>query len=484
MDCRKTKLYHFVELLDSKQLRDFKKFLQSPYFSSSEDLLVVYQAFEDHIKKQTPTPLDSTSVWKKVKKKAPYNDTRFRKYCSDLFKLGEKFLVIDSLLGNELNFNNLLIDSILEAKGQKFYPSFKQKAQKSFEEGAISNSIFYLEKYKFQAALYELEGFETRRSEKSNIEEISNNIDIFYISEKLKWLCMVSVQSSFAKIEYQIDFQEEILQFVRSKIEYFEGIPVVAMYYYLYMNLKDRNSDVHFDKLRDLIHEHIDLFPPKDALDIFHHAQNICLYKLNRGKSEFSTHYFDISKMMIESNLIQKLGFVTQVDFRNIVTIALRLGKYEWVKSFIEEYKEFLPPDSKASISSYSLGLLFFYQKDYSSVIEQLQNVDYDDLAFTLNAKIILTAAYYELDEIEVLLSHMSTFQTYLNRHKDIPESRRRPYLELIRYTRKLIRILPNDHASIGKIKSEIIERRSKIANANWLLEKIAEIQGEPAQAN
>ena len=88
----------------------------------------------------------------------------------------------------------------------------------------------------------------------------------------------------------------------------------------------------------------------------------------------------------------------------------------------------------------------------------------------------MLLQTYYDMDEIEPLYSMMDSFRTYLNRHKDFSSAKRKPYLNLIKFTKQLTKITPGDKKAIQAIKDEV-EQVKDISSIVWLREKIAELE-------
>ena len=157
--------------------------------------------------------------------------------------------------------------------------------------------------------------------------------------------------------------------------------------------------------------------------------------------------------------------------------IALRLGKFEWTGNFIHNYNIRIPESYRENAVSFNLANLHFYQKNYEKVIELLQTVEYEDFSYNLNSKAMLIATYYEIDEIEPLYSLLDSFRTYLNRNKTtIQEFRRISFLNLIKFTKKLTKILPGDSKAIQKFKEDL-ERTKNVSSIGWLQEKISELE-------
>jgi hypothetical protein len=101
--------------------------------------------------------------------------------------------------------------------------------------------------------------------------------------------------------------------------------------------------------------------------------------------------------------------------------------------------------------------------------------VEYADIGYNLISKAVLLITYYELNERETLASFTVSFRTFLNRQRDIPVQRREGYLNLVRFTRKLMKLERKDLKSADKLRDEIIQNRSNTVNHDWLLEKLNE---------
>lgn len=64
-----------------------------------------------------------------------------------------------------------------------------------------------------------------------------------------------------------------------------------------------------------------------------------------------------------------------------------------------------------------------------------------------------------------------------LNRHKEIPKQRQAYFKNLIKFTKKLTKIIPSDEKAIQKIKQEIEGIPS--FKVRWLDEKIKELESK-----
>ena len=142
----------------------------------------------------------------------------------------------------------------------------------------------------------------------------------------------------------------------------------------------------------------------------------------------------------------------------------------------MEDFKDYLPADSRQNTYSFNLARIYRFQKKYDQVLDLLQNVEYEDIGVNLISKMMLLITHYERKDHEVLDSFIESFRVFLNRHKNIPQQRRLSYLNLLKYTRRIMRLAPGDKLSAEKLRLEISQEKATIVNHEWLLEKLGEM--------
>ena len=195
----KTKLAGVLKNFEKADRLAAKRFLESPYFNSSKELI---RLFQEILKLQERgKPLLKEKLWKKVVPNKEYNDLRFRKYCSDLSKLMERFLIQQALEEDEIQQKILLLGKVNanQIQAEKVASSTANQAMKLLDGYPYRDSSYYLYHYQIQKQLYDLENFDTKRGVRSNIEEISNFLDWFYIREKLRLITEAESRTKLKK---------------------------------------------------------------------------------------------------------------------------------------------------------------------------------------------------------------------------------------------------------------------------------------------
>lgn len=470
---RNTKIYFVVAKLEKKEQKKFLHFLQSPYYNSSKDLIVIYQMMINYLKGVRKTELSKEKIWKKIHPTKQYDDVRFRKHLSELFKLMEQFLALQAYEADIFQQQNNLIKSISEKKLDKIADQNTRKARDIYDKSPYIQSRFYFSKYQLESNIYKLKGYDIKRTVESNLPAVIQNLDYFYFTERLKLMNSLIERGLLTTSKDSQLYTQEIIQYIDSTNS--TAIPSIAIYYKLYLMLVEPNNDQHYFELKDLLKEHYLKFSPSEAYEMFSRSINYAIRRSNKGDSQFQKELFLTYKELVNNKLLltNKDGFRPAV-FRNIIVTGLRLNEFTWVKDFIQDYQQYLPPESRENTVRYNLATLYFYQKKYTEVIDQLRNVEFEDLFYNLNSKSILLATYYETDEIEPLYSLFDSFTVFVKRQKKLSTARKALYLNLIKYTRRLTRLNPGDLKGLEKISDEVIANRN-IASYKWLKDKIEE---------
>jgi hypothetical protein len=471
-----SKLYSVLTHFDKVEQNRLRKYVRSPYFNVNEVLMGFLDLLFAHINANGKAgELTKEFIWSQLYDAESFNDVRFRKLSSDLLKLIEDFLAQEKYEKDDLQKSSNLLAAIGDKRIEKLHKSAMKSAGEYLNQRDEKPAEFYYSQYLIEKKYYDLSDGELKRSEKSNLENIINNLDYFYLAEKLRLYNTVLSKKNLISHEYQLLFIDEIIDHIEKY--HYDNIPTIMVYYKMLLNQTNPEKEEHYFDLKKLISEYWRQFPIKEAEEIFFNLLNYCIKRLNQGNQFFLREFLDVYKEILHKNILPN-DELNPWNFKNAVLIALRLGEYEWTEKFIENYSPKLADEFRENAVSYNLALVYFYQKKYDKVIHQLQSVEYEDIGYNLNAKSILISVYYETHSDDALLSLMDSFKTYLHRHKDIAANRRTQYLNSIKYTRKLLKLNKGNKTEIANIKKEMEEdRKIGIASEKWILEKLAELE-------
>jgi len=468
---RESKLYRALVDLGGHELNRLHRFVLSPYFNRSQPAIRLFEWIREDLRRSgNGSEADKEAIWGLCYPEEPYDDGRFRKLQSDLLKLIEDFYAQEAFEANPVHKAKYLLESIYEKGLERLKGGALKTALHLVEDQELRPASYYYYRYEIEQSIYELNRLDQERNTKSNIELIAQNLDRFYLAEKLRYYCTILNHQLLAALDYQMLFIDEIIRHVEEN-DYRDVAPIV-IYHQILLTYREPDNEAHYEKLKGLIDEHIGIFPESEAKEIVDAALNYGIKKMNLGFEPYVRETFELYRRSLDQGLLYVRGSLTPWSFKNIVTIGLRLSEFDWVEHFIHEYSARLDEKFRENAVTFNLAQLYFYKKDYPGVISQLSQVEYDDITYNLNSKTLLMASYFELDELDALNSLLDTFRVYLNRNKKIPATRRKHYLNTIGIVRKLARIRPGERKEIEKLHQEI-EATQGIVSKNWILEKL-----------
>ncbi len=467
------KVWQTIQCLSHEERIRLLRFLRSPYFISSKTMPLLCETFV-RIMERGAQGFDRTDVWKILFPEAPYDDVNFRKCCSDLLRFIGLFMAQEFASDNESRQTLDTLSYAVQHRTEPILSTALRQARAALDSKSYRSKEDFLNTYAVERQYYAMMEFDVKVNTRSNLEEISSQLDLFYWIEKLKFFSAMLSQQRTGTHVYDLKFMSQILDFLKDYPV--EEVPELAIYYYSFLTLYEEENVVHYYNLRRLLDTYATIMPQKEAIELFDVALHYCTGKINKGDRTFLQEYFDVFNEAIQKGVFLQNGELATWRFNNLMASALGLGKLEWAEWFLAHFKDYLPADSRENTYAFNLARVYRFQKRYDEVLDLLQNVEYEDIGVNLISKMMLLLTHYERKDHEVLNSFIESFRVFLNRHKNIPPQRRLNYLNLLKYTRRLTRLNIGDKGAITKLKEEIIREKANIVNHEWLLEKLGEL--------
>jgi hypothetical protein len=458
-----------LRTLDKKEIRDFKKWLISPAHNQREDVedLFHYLTSSNHLEEDKY--LQKERVFKKVFPKEAFDDAKLRQTIHFLTKSVEDFLVFNEWNSNDIRFQITLAGIYRKRNLEKAFRKTMRSSEIKQKNSPYRNNVYLENEYMLQNEKYAFWSGRTKRQSTFNFQEISDALDAMYITNKLKLLCFSFSHKAVVKADYDIGFEEEVLQYIEQKDLYER--PAVGIYYYIFKALKNPEETQYYEQLKRQIQDYGGYFPDSELNDIVLLALNYCMGRINAGEKKFNREAFEYQQMGIERDIFLENNQIDSTTFRNIVVNGSILNEFDWVEQFIDSYQKYLPASDREKMSHYCKAILFFIKGDYEKCRDLLIHFDYDDILLTTQAKSMLIRLYYEQDEYDLLEALLESTRNYLARKK-VMGYRREQVMSMIRLTRKLVRVNPYDEKRKEKLKQEIVQAKY-FAEKGWLLRQV-----------
>ena len=459
----KNKLEEILAVFSPAELRFFSDYLNNPLFNQREDVRKLQQwLLENELS-------DRAAAFAAVYPDAPFDAQKLRLMQSRLQKLAEHFLALRQWLETPGARDFQLLRSLRRRGLDTQFPDALQSLKNSLEAQALRNSDYY---QALGEALWEEARFETLRQPSATIylERLSENADLLWLTQKLRYMCLVRAQQLVYKTTHELRFREEIEAMVQR--HHLLEVPAIGIWYYCLHMLEDAENQAYFDQFKSLLLAHDSAFNADEIRDLYLFAVNYCIRKVNLGQRNFQYDMMDFYKNGLQKGFLLENGQLSRFTFHNIVGAGIQTREYDWVEQFIHQYKNNIPRSHRESTFKFSMARLGYAQKRYEEVLPLLQDSNYYDPLIALAAKALALKVYYETGEFLLLESHLEAMKIYIRRKSSVGYHGTY-YLNLVKFTQKLIQTNPNKCNARLELKEKILAEKA-LADRDWLLEQLS----------
>ena len=465
----KSKTIEILKTFSPREWNDCRNYMSSTYLNENKNLLQLF----DLLKKFQPDfdneQLNKQQLYSELFTHKKYNDQKMRHLLSDLTIKLEDYLAYISFYTDKQLQHQLKLKELAKRDCEKSYSNkFKNQSASPF-----LNTEYYWNNYNQQFNHLNNWLGKRKRSDTNAIEVISSHLDKFYVARKLQLTCeTINARKLLSKDEKKLNLKL-LIDYLKSTR--YKDAPFILVYQSILQILLDKQPKKQFEVLGSLLAQHEKDFSLEDLREMYQYAMNFCIRWINQGEEEYLRALFEIYKIILANRVIFLEGYLSQWDYKNLVTLSLRLSESNWTIRFINDYAKHLRAAERENAFTYNLAYFHFHKKQYAKTLSLFQKVTFTDVVYQLDVRSILLKIYFEDGEEETFFYHAAAFKAFLHRNKQIATAQQELYKNLIRYTIKLLRAGTN-RTELLLIKKEI-DANPKVADIKWLKEKVEELR-------
>lgn len=450
--------------MNEQELRRFRKFVASPYFNERKELLSMLHFLLGMWPGFASIELDKAACFEAVFPGQPYDDKQFRYLSSNLYQLAEQFWVAERQGLETLRNETLLMDCLSQRNLEKEYRQTRRRMERHIKKKEAHNSEYFLQQ--LQWAEVEESHFERQRIRQydESIQRVADNLDRYYHLRRLQFSCGMLDRQTIIKGDYELNISSHWLAHLQH--QQFFGEPVIELYFTIFQALLDEEDTTHFGRLQGMLAHHAANIAKENLKDIYLFAINYCARKIRQGKENYIGQALQLYLDGIESEILIDNGHLSPWAFTNVVKLALRLRRYQWIEHFIQRYAPALPDAFRENALHYNLAELYYYTRRFDLAQEHLNQVAFSDMNYYLGARVMLAKIYYETEATEPLLSLLAAFTIFLKRNKLISTDLKQTFLN---FCDILFQIIKGKRRHWKKLGAKIRNTRL-LTDRNWLL--------------
>ena len=457
------KLISLFKTLSSKELRELKQFVRSPFHNPKEDVVRLF----DELRKANMATLNEEKLHQAIFPGSPFNKKALAYVMNYLMKVIEDYFAIQAFYNNEAQRVSSVAKVALEHQQESIFHLKVKKAKKLLNESGLENIETHQLHYELEMALCDQQKNQVR-GEALNLKQPSSRLEIIVISTMLRQACSLLAHENLAAISYEHGLLNHILAYLESpEQKHLLDLPVIALHYFSYKTLKE-DAIEHFKKLKELLLINSKCFTQNDLKNFYAIGINFSIKQLNKGNRAYVREAFDLYQKALQEEVLLEHATLSQFHYKNIAALGLGLKEYDWVEHFLIDYHHYLEPKNRTHNFNYNFAKLHYEKGEYKAAMHLLQAVKYDDSLPNLTSKILLMKIYYELDEKKVLDSYLNSFEGMVRRQKKLGYHKKN-YLNLISIMKKLLNLNLYDKAAVQKFKA-FIATKDRLPEKKWLL--------------
>jgi len=465
----------FVKLLKTfseQDLKEFERFLHSPYHNRSQQCIDVFDALLHYLTKERVEALSKAALCDKIFKDTKKVNT-LEVVLSKLTRLAEEFIVLEHLDRKPYMKKHLLLEELLERQNLEYFKNTVNPAIDKHERTERRGGQFYFERYLLSNNRYKYAMLRNERDAWQNLKETTRALDEFYLIERLK----LSYETiSFKKLypvsqdDIEIYPTEELLKLTDIKKN-----PIVALQHTMLLTIRDE-EERYFEELLNLLDKYYLNIPKDELLSLYSIMTNFCVRKIVGGHTNYTKTLFVIYQKQAEQSVLSHGKYISSQLIKNIVSMGAQAGEFDWTEEFLESHTNYIRPEIRNNVYHFNKGALAFYKKDFKAAMDHLNKTDKMDLSFELGRKTVLLRTYYELDESLAFDALCKSFKEYVHSQKGMPVRLKKAYVNFAIVLRKIDGLRRSKDSEKIKNLLEKINKYEYLTNKPWLIEKLKEL--------
>lgn len=449
-----------VNSFSTIEIREARKFLLSPFFNQRQDVLSLFE----HLVSGGKTTKES--AWGAVfGKDANFEEQKLRLLMSYLHGLLEQYLSVKGFISDPLDPQLQLATAYRKRKMPAAFERVRKNLGKTLEAHPLRNAAYHERLYLLDWETHQVM-YPQNPTDVSLLRSASKSADTAFLAKKLQIVCLLTAHQTVYKSDAEGGWEEELVE--RAEQGEFAGLPAIAVYLHCYRMLRKPSEEVHFQRFKSILFDDGERFSSEELHGLFILAINYCVRRLNAGDAKYYREALELYQEGLSKNHLLEDGVLSRFTYHNIVAVGLQVGELDWVRYFINEYKNRLERRYRESVFSFNLARLAYAERKLGHVLELLQKANYRDPLHNLAAKTLLLKTYFDLGELDSLQSLLDAMRNYIQR-KRVLGYHRTNYLNIIRYAEKLLRLAPNDRSAAMALR-EAIEKEEVLTEKAFFL--------------
>jgi len=474
-----------LKKLSVKEMNEFEKMVKSPFFNNHTTLVKLFSELKKYYPQFADKNITKEYLFQIVNRGKKYDDKLFRKYLSRLNKLAEEYLnILQTRLENCRKELNVLLQLSRRDVNEAFSRKLKE-VEKSIERENKIDGDSYLLKHQLYTLKYnhETTGKNITSKNEDLIESYDNLVNYFLFFSGSFLTQVDSNQYSYRSTEDKYSFNilldsdkiEEYIEKIK-KLRNTGNMDRIFFFEIILNDLKMNSPDNglnSFKNLRTLVYDNSDKLSDQMLYYLLQRMNVFCILESAKGNLDMNSEIFKNYKMLLDKDLFNKdnTAVLSLLDFRIILSSALKNNEYDWAEKFINEKVNLLKEELRINVRYFGNAVLLFYKKNYPGALEQISRIKSESHPVTVDIYILKLKIFYMLGHYDSAVSVEDSFRHFVSGNKLLSDFHKVTLLNFLKYYKSIIRLtLKPDVSKLKKLLSEI-DSSTNTKEKKWMTE-------------
>ncbi len=486
---KKRVIFDLLRTFSKKELRELKRYLNSPYFNSRRVLIDIYEELLKYYPK-FDAERSEDEIFDEVREKCKIIRSSFIVLISYLTQQIQNFVKQKSVEINHFASNNLFLDELrkrnlnaLFMRHSKIMHAQVEKDKTYAQDNVFQLYRFYTNLFNYKAITGKLNRPTSIKKQVKIIDSATQNLTLYYITDMICYYLNA--------FEYQAGFNlqrdknlpksllatfnlEKILSELKGnyKFDY-----VLDIYIKLLKMYADPAKTENYKGFKAIVETHYNKMCKSELAFLYTRLISFCIGRINEDKNVdyYRKELYNLYKSYLDNQLFKtdKTEYLSDTLFRAVLLNAFSLQEYGWSKQFIEKYSYNLNPTHAQNMYNYCNALLSYKMGNYRESVEYANKVNLDVFIYKYDLKFYQLFCFYELGEYDPARSILHNYESVIRYDKMLNKDTKNSYIRFLKYYNRMLKSsLSKKQQPPADYLHDKLLREKDVMHKAWLIEK------------
>lgn len=249
-------------------------------------------------------------------------------------------------------------------------------------------------------------------------------LDHLIQTRDLKLTKTINSESLVEEIFSEFNFKKILLIFSRTSKSPDKIYHTIKFLYLIYLSQIDPENNDNYINAKRIFFNELNSISKENKAKFYNYMIDIIIERINHNIPGAAKELFFLINKKLKEGLTEDIEYKDlQINsFRDILIIAINLGKYTWVKNFIKKYSSKLPVDIRDDYVNMGLAILSFHEKKYLLCNDLLSKIKKRNPYNFIDIFILKLKVLFELKDIVECHAELKKFKEYLRKEHTVQD--------------------------------------------------------------